>query len=81
MTQSGVNKRRMEAAAWWAPREVAAALEHTVFRDDPAVVAGAMRSYLGVPLIDEDGFVLGSLGVFDNEPWAFSQAEEALLEH
>jgi GAF domain-containing protein len=31
------------------------------------VAAGAIRSYLGVPLIDEDGFVLGSLGVFDGE--------------
>ncbi|SNS43468.1 diguanylate cyclase (GGDEF) domain-containing protein [Geodermatophilus saharensis] len=45
------------------------------------MAAGAIRSYLGVPLIDEDGFVLGSLGVFDDEPRAFSPAEQALLEN
>jgi diguanylate cyclase (GGDEF)-like protein len=36
------------------------------------VAAGAIRSYLGVPLIDEDGFVLGSLGVFDDDVRSFS---------
>ncbi|PWW23469.1 diguanylate cyclase (GGDEF)-like protein [Geodermatophilus normandii] len=64
-----------------APLQVADALDHPVFRDNPAVAAGAIRSYLGVPLIDEDGFVLGSLGVFDDEPRAFSRAEEGLLEN
>ncbi|MGY1665939.1 hypothetical protein [Geodermatophilus sp. SYSU D00696] len=34
-----------------------------------------------MPLIDEDGFVLGPLGVFDDEPRAFSRAEEQLLEN
>ncbi len=62
-----------------APLQVADALDHPMFRNNPAVAAGAIRSYLGVPLIDEDGFVLGSLGVFDDEPRAFSQAEQALL--
>ncbi|MGR7026339.1 diguanylate cyclase domain-containing protein [Geodermatophilus sp. URMC 62] len=33
-----------------------------------------------MPLIDEDGFMLVSLGAFDDELRAFSQAEEALLE-
>ncbi|MGY1730267.1 diguanylate cyclase domain-containing protein [Geodermatophilus sp. SYSU D01045] len=64
-----------------APLQVADAAEHPVFRDNPAVAAGAIRSYLGVPLIDEDGFVLGSLGVFDDEPRAFSLAEQELLEN
>nr|WP_239523146.1 sensor domain-containing diguanylate cyclase [Geodermatophilus normandii] len=64
-----------------APLQVADALDHPVFRDNPAVAAGAIRSYLGVPLIDEDGFVLGSLGVFDDEPRAFSRAEEELLDN
>ncbi|MBM7808294.1 diguanylate cyclase (GGDEF)-like protein [Geodermatophilus bullaregiensis] len=63
-----------------APLEVSDAAEHPVFRDNPAVVAGAIRSYLGVPLIDEDGFVLGSLGVFDDEPREFTPAEQAVLE-
>jgi diguanylate cyclase (GGDEF)-like protein len=38
------------------------------------------RSYLGVPLIDEDGHVLGSLGVFDDEPRRFTAAEQDTLE-
>ncbi|PRY48630.1 diguanylate cyclase (GGDEF)-like protein [Geodermatophilus tzadiensis] len=63
-----------------APLEVSDAAEHPVFRDNPAVVAGAIRSYLGVPLIDEDGYVLGSLGVFDDEPREFTPAEQAVLE-
>jgi GAF domain-containing protein len=39
------------------PLQVADALDHPVFRDNPAVAAGANRSYPGVPLVDEDGFV------------------------
>jgi diguanylate cyclase (GGDEF)-like protein len=62
------------------PLQVPDAMEHPVFRDNPAVVAGAIRSYLGVPLIDEDGFVLGSLGVFDDEPREFTAAEFDVLE-
>jgi hypothetical protein len=63
------------------PLQMADALDHPVFRDNPAVAAGAIRSYLGVPLVDEDGFVLGSLGVYDDEPRAFSIAEQELLEN
>ena len=40
-----------------------------------------IRSYLGVRLIHEDGCVLGSLGVFDGEPRAFSLAGQDLLEN
>ncbi len=63
-----------------APLRVPDAREHPVFRENPAVAAGAIRSYLGVPLIDEDGFVLGSLGVFDDEPREFTAAHLDLLE-
>ena len=63
-----------------APLQVPDALEHPIFRDNPAVAAGVIRSYLGVPLIDEDGFVLGSLGVFDHAPRKFSPAEAEVLE-
>ena len=49
-----------------APLQVSDAVDREVVRDNPAVVGGVIRSYLGVPLIDEDGFVLRSLGVFDD---------------
>ena len=61
------------------PLQVTDATEHPVFRENPLVRAGAVRSYLGVPLVDEDGFVLGSLGVFDREPRQFTPAEEETL--
>jgi diguanylate cyclase (GGDEF)-like protein len=63
-----------------APLQVADARDHPVFRTSPAVAAGAIRSYLGVPLIDEDGMVLGALAVVDSVPRTFSEAERELLE-
>ncbi len=63
-----------------APLQVSDAREHPVCRDNPGVVAGVFRSYLGVPLIDEDGHVLGSLGVFDDEPREFTEADRDTLE-
>jgi diguanylate cyclase (GGDEF)-like protein len=62
------------------PLEVSDALAHPVFAENPAVAAGAIRSYLGVPLIDEDGFVLGSLGVFDDDVRSFSGDDLDTLE-
>ncbi len=64
-----------------APLQVSDALDHPVFRDNPAVATGAIRSSLGVPLIDEDGYVLGPLGVFDDEPRAFWRAAQELFEN
>ncbi len=62
------------------PLMVADATQHPVFAGNPAVVAGLIRSYLGVPLIDADGFVLGSLGVFDDEAREFTAADQDVLE-
>jgi diguanylate cyclase (GGDEF)-like protein len=62
-----------------APLEIPDALEHPVFARNPAVVAGGIRAYLGVPLIDEDGYVLGSLGVFDDSPRSFTAGEVEML--
>ncbi|SFO42674.1 hypothetical protein SAMN05660359_03380 [Geodermatophilus obscurus] len=56
-----------------APLQVVDALDHPVFRDHPAVAASAIRSHLGLPLIDEDGYVLGSLGGLDDEPCEFTR--------
>jgi diguanylate cyclase (GGDEF)-like protein len=63
-----------------APLQVSDAREHPVFRENPGVTAGALRAYLGVPLIDEEGFVLGSLGVLDAEPREFTAEEQDALE-
>ncbi|TFV62003.1 UNVERIFIED_ORG: sensor domain-containing diguanylate cyclase [Bacillus sp. AZ43] len=63
-----------------APLQVSDATTHPVFRENPAVVAGAIRSYLGVPLIDADGFVLGSLGVFDDSAREFTATDQEVLE-
>ncbi len=62
------------------PLEVTDALAHPVFAGNPAVAAGVIRSYLGVPLVDEDGFVLGSLGVFDDDVRTFSGAHLDVLQ-
>ncbi|MGY1638510.1 diguanylate cyclase domain-containing protein [Geodermatophilus sp. SYSU D00742] len=62
------------------PLEVSDALAHPVFAENPAVAAGVVRSYLGVPLIDGDGYVLGSLGVFDGDVRTFSGADLDVLQ-
>ncbi|MGY1696827.1 diguanylate cyclase domain-containing protein [Geodermatophilus sp. SYSU D00814] len=63
-----------------APLQVPDALAHPVFRHTPAVAAGVIRSYLGVPLVDEDGFVLGALAVVDDVPRQYTPAEQEVLE-
>ena len=62
------------------PLAVADARSHPVFSENPLVAAGAIASYLGVPLLDEDGFVLGALSVFDASPREFTAEERAVLE-
>ncbi len=62
------------------PLEVSDARAHPVFARNPAVAAGLIRSYLGVPLVDEDGFVLGSLGVFDDDVRTFVGADLDVLQ-
>ncbi|PPK98324.1 diguanylate cyclase (GGDEF)-like protein [Kineococcus xinjiangensis] len=63
-----------------APLCVADASADPVFARNPLVQAGAIRSFLGVPLVDEDGFALGALSVFDTRPREFSAADEAVLQ-
>jgi GAF domain-containing protein len=40
----------------------------------------AFRSYLGVPLMSSDGYVLGSLSVLGFDPRAFTTVEIEILE-
>lgn len=41
---------------------------HPAFMKNPAVVGGALRSYVGAPLITATGQVLGTLCLFDKRP-------------
>lgn len=63
-----------------SPLVVPDARRHPVFAHNPLVVTGAVSAYLGVPLIDEDGFVLGTVSVFDSAPHEFTLADQALLQ-
>lgn len=46
----------------------------------PPVEAGAVGSYLGVPLADPEGFVVGAFCVYDREPRTWSSDEVTVLE-
>jgi PAS domain S-box-containing protein len=46
----------------------------------PPVRSGNVGSYLGVPLVADDGQTIGALCVFDPEPRTWSDADVALLE-
>jgi signal transduction histidine kinase/CheY-like chemotaxis protein len=49
--------------------EVEDAIQHENFRDNPYVTGEPhLRYYAGVPLIDKDGYALGSLCVLDEKP-------------
>ena len=45
----------------------------------PPVTSGAVRAYLGVPLVDSDGLVLGALCVFDPEPREWTAEQVGVL--
>ncbi|WP_337062251.1 EAL domain-containing protein [Kineococcus sp. G2] len=62
-----------------APLSVADARGHPVFRHHPFAAHGAVRSYLGVPLVDEDGSALGALSVADRHPRRFTAADREVL--
>lgn len=61
--------------------EVYDALEDDLFRNHPSVVKEPfVRSYAGAPLIDEQGFKLGSVCVFDTVPRRFTADQKEGLE-
>ncbi|WP_245794300.1 SpoIIE family protein phosphatase [Geodermatophilus nigrescens] len=67
-------------AAGGRPMALTDARDHAAASDLPPVRAGRVRGYLGVPLIDIDGHVLGSVCVFDPEPRQWTDAQVRLLE-
>lgn len=66
----------------WDPVVVADARNDARFRDNP-LVAGEpfVRAYAGVPLIDPEGFALGTLCVLDTRPRDFTAADLLILSH
>lgn len=46
---------------------------------NPLILAGGIRFYAGVPLIDDEGFALGTLCVFDYEPRSLSETQISTL--
>lgn len=59
---------------------VESAEDHTLFKDNPLVTgAPHIRFYAGAPIIDSEGFALGTLCVIDREPRAFSERDRRLL--
>ncbi len=62
------------------PLHVSDAGQHPVFGSNPLVEAGAIGAYLGLPLVDEDGYVLGTVSVFDAVPREFTDKERRTLE-
>ncbi|SDR04890.1 PAS domain S-box-containing protein [Chryseobacterium soldanellicola] len=48
-------------------------------RENPLIIAGGIRFYAGVPLIDDEGFALGTLCVFDYEPKILSDSQISTL--
>ncbi|PRY14664.1 SpoIIE family protein phosphatase [Kineococcus rhizosphaerae] len=62
-----------------APLVVPDAATDDRVRDLPAVASGAVGSYLGVPLRDQDGHVIGALCVFGPGTRAWTGADVSLL--
>lgn len=50
------------------------------FKDNPLVTQPPqLRFYAGVPLVDADGYALGTIAVVDNQPRTFSEAQRCAL--
>lgn len=62
------------------PLHVVDAWQDPRFADNPLVTGEPhIRSYLGMPLIDDDGYALGTLCVLDHRERAFSTEEQLIL--
>lgn len=66
------------AAAAGQPMAIRDASADPLLRDNPATLDG-VRSYLGVPLVTEQGHALGTVCVFDDEPRDWSPRDVAVL--
>jgi GAF domain-containing protein len=63
-----------------APVMVVDAAQHPTYAQNPLVLDGVVGAYAGFPLVD-DGYVLGSVSIFDSRARVFTMDELALLAH
>jgi diguanylate cyclase (GGDEF)-like protein/PAS domain S-box-containing protein len=62
--------------------EVPDATQDPRFADNPLVLGNPnVRSYAGVPLVDRDGFALGTLCTLDDRPKSLTDRQRELLAH
>jgi GAF domain-containing protein len=57
------------------PYCLANAADDPVYAENPLLAANGVRSYAGVPLIDDSGYALGAHCVIDVAPRAFTEAD------
>ena len=68
--REGSRAESLCAHALTGPLILEDALADPRFRDNPYVAAeGGVRFYAGFPLVDAEGYALGTLCVFDPRPW------------
>jgi hypothetical protein len=67
------------AVANGAPLILEDARVDPVFKNHPAVRAGALVAYLGIPLLDQDRNAVGTLCVFDDKPRLWSSGHVQVL--
>lgn len=56
------------------------AVSHPVYSRNPLVLTGAVGAYAGEPLLD-DGYVIGTVSIFDDKARQFTPAELEILRH
>ena len=53
--------------------------DHALLADHPTAVSGEVTAYLGIPLADDDGHVIGTFCAWDSEAHHWSTAEVQLM--
>ncbi|WP_238422457.1 GAF domain-containing protein [Gordonia sp. 'Campus'] len=53
--------------------------DHALLADHPTATSGEVTSYLGIPIADDDGHVIGTFCAWDSEPHHWSSAEVQLM--
>lgn len=62
-----------------APLVIENTLRDPVFREVPTVTTLGVRAYLGIPLVLDDGEIIGSFCAIDFEPRQWNEGEVALM--